>query len=222
MFPLFFMKTVKNMTEQNERFSPQTIDVKVLGGDMKTPGSGLRWFLPILRKGFGARGKNGASIRDFFCRDMGGEPDYLDQRIQTILLNGKPVDDVDSTRIHDGVVLAFSSAMPGVAGATLRKGGKYAPMRAAISCHDNDAQVGGEYVYATLKLFNMVAEELGAFFLEKGIFVTGSDIRDLFAGCVQDAASQDMEIRWDGQKIGSTQLAKARGMGSRILLKVAP
>ena len=219
MFPLFFMRTVKNMTEQNECAAGQTIDITVLGPGMKSRESGLRWFLPILRKGFETRARNRASIREFFCRDMGGDPECLDRRIQTLFLNGKPVDDVDSTPIDDGAVLAFSSAMPGVAGATLRKGGTYAPMRAAISRHEDKKDSRDEYGHVTLKLFNMVAEELGGFFLEKGIFVNGSDIEYLFGGDAQNRA-RGMDIRLNGDPVSAARLVRAVKTDSRILLKV--
>jgi len=208
------------MTKQKECFSGQTVDIRILDSDMKTPGSPLRWFLPVLQKGFEVRGKNGSSIREFLCRDIGGDPDYLDQRIQTIFLNGKPVDDVDSTPLYDGVALALSSAMPGVAGAIFRKGGKYAPMRAAFFSRKDDKDSCDEYGYVTLKLFNMVAEELGGFFLEKGIFVKGSDIFDALQGKTEESKSKGMEIRLNGEKITANQLIEDGKRRSRFFLKV--
>lgn len=48
---------------------------------------------------------------------------YVEERIQTLLLNGLAVDDPDTAVLESGARLALSAAMPGVLGATLRRGG---------------------------------------------------------------------------------------------------
>jgi len=70
----------------------------------------------------------GCSIRDLLCGQLALQDEYLDNRIHTFFLNGKAVDDVDSTLVTGGAVLALSSAMPGIMGDCLRKGGLYALM----------------------------------------------------------------------------------------------
>ena len=90
-------------------------------------------FLPLLEKGAGIEVVVGGTLRQLLVDQLGIEPAYIDDEIQTIFLNAKAIDDVDQTVIRDGDVLALSGAMPGLAGATLRKGGKYAALRKEIS-----------------------------------------------------------------------------------------
>ena len=87
----------------------------------------------ILQQGFKLRARLGTSIRQVLCDQFGVDHDYLDKRINTIFLDGKAVDDVDSSTIREGSVLALSAAMPGFVGAAFRKGGYYSAMRGAIS-----------------------------------------------------------------------------------------
>jgi len=65
----------------------------------------------------------GCSIKNLLCNQFDITPEYLSDRISTIFLNGKPVDDVESAIIKDNSILALSGAMPGLVGATFRKGG---------------------------------------------------------------------------------------------------
>jgi len=47
-------------------------------------------------------------------RATGLDEDYVTQRISTIFLDGKPVDDIDTLLVRDGAVLSLSAAMPGL------------------------------------------------------------------------------------------------------------
>ena len=127
---------------------------------------------PILGAGFWVNAVIGGSIRDVLCRQLGVEDIYLDDRVQTLFLDGKPVDDVDQALVPDGGVLSLSAAMPGLVGSTLRKGGHLAAMRKSISCDfgDDTCEQDGR---VKIKLFNVVARELGPGFLEGGIIISG-------------------------------------------------
>ncbi len=150
------------------------------------------------------------------CEQLGIKDDYLEERIQTIFLDNKTVDDVNSAVIREGSILALSAAMPGVLGATLRKGGWYAPMRRQIS-HDKDiVSDTNKKGQVTIKLFNLIARELGPLFLEQGIRVKGEDFYDITArnekvfmtGC--EKAKKDgndtvpeklMEVEWKDRQV---------------------
>jgi len=173
-------------------------------------------FYQLLSKGFIMHAQTGCSIKELLCGQLGIKDDYLDERIQTIFLDNKTVDDVDSSVIRKGSILALSAAMPGILGATLRKGGKYAPMRRQIS-HDKDIPSNlhkkGE---VTIKLFNLIVRELGPLFLERGIHVNREDFFDIttrndvvfLTGCkkaVKDGNDIDpeklMEVEWKGKTV---------------------
>jgi hypothetical protein len=137
-------------------------------------------FSSLLGQGFTLKVQTGISVRNLLCRQIGVSDDYLDQRIQTIFLDGKVVDNVDTAKIRQGSTLALSAALPGLAGATLRRGGAYAAMRSQIS-HKNDiAEDFDENGTVILKLFNIVALELGPMFLKQGIWIDGKNLENFF------------------------------------------
>ena len=173
-------------------------------------------FYQLLSKGFIIQAETGCTMKELLCGQLGIKDDYLEERIQTIFLDDKIVDDANSAVIREGSILALSAAMPGVLGATLRKGGRYAPMRSQIS-HEKDTPSDihkkGE---VTIKLFNLILRELGPLFLEQGIRINGEDFYDIaagndvvfMAGCkkaIKDDNDIDpeklMEVEWKGKTV---------------------
>ena len=73
-----------------------------------------------------------------------------------IFLNGKAVDKIKTTAVTDGNILALSAAMPGLVGATFRRGGRYAAMRSNVSHKDENLKTSGESRIITLKLFTSI------------------------------------------------------------------
>jgi hypothetical protein len=137
-------------------------------------------FFPMVEKGVLMQMQVGCSIKSLLCDQIGLIEDYVDERIQTCFLNGKPVDDLDAALVLDGSTLAFSAAMPGLLGATLRKGSFYAPMRAGITYREEGKTLGQEEGWVRVKLFNLLIREMGPVLLEKGVWVIGEDLRQLF------------------------------------------
>lgn len=132
---------------------------------------GMPFFSPLLQEGFMLKARVNSSISDVLCGQFGLSPDYLKQRINTIFLDGKPVDDVDSAIIKNESMLALSAAMPGFVGAAFRKGGFYAPMRREIThVHDQTSETASDGWFS-LKLYNLVSTEVGTLFLDSGIFL---------------------------------------------------
>jgi len=130
-------------------------------------------FFQLLENGFIIKGKVGCSVKEFLCNRMFIGQDYLDKRIQTIFLNGKPVDDVNSAIVKDGSVISLSAAMPGLAGATMRKGGVLSSMRSGISCIPAETGSDSFEGKATIKFFNLISKELGPEFLNRGVIIEG-------------------------------------------------
>ena len=112
-------------------------------------------FLPLLQKGCYINISTGNLI-DMLCLSCGLDAEQVRGRIQTLVLNGKPVDDMAGTHVHDGDCLALSAAMPGLVGATMRSGGILAGFRRTISHRDMDdgqTDTGGGLLL--IKLFNL-------------------------------------------------------------------
>jgi len=141
---------------------------------------GLSRFLPLLGQGFTVKREAGASVEDFLCRGCGIAQDYVRERVQTVFLNGKAIDDLAAAMVSDGSTIALSAAMPGLAGAVLRKGGAYAAMRRQISHASQGGPHAGGPVSVSIKLFNLVARELGPGFLQQGVLIHGADLQDFF------------------------------------------
>ncbi|MCG8507911.1 MAG: hypothetical protein MI741_01665 [Rhodospirillales bacterium] len=123
--------------------------------------SGLK---PMLQAGIGIRAKPGRTLRPFLTGDLGFDPAYVEERLQTVLLDGAPVDDFDSATLWPGCTIALSGAMPGLAGATMRRGGYYARMREGIAHRDGgnrNAEANPETLVVYVKLFNRALEDLG-------------------------------------------------------------
>jgi hypothetical protein len=142
--------------------------------------SNLGAWAPLFGGGIGISTQVGISLKEFLCDRLMIPGDYLEHRIQTILVNGRAVDDVAQVRIADGDVIALSAAMPGLAGATLRRGGHLAPMRAAISQKQTPSTAEGHRRgIVVLKLFNLVAKEIGSRLLSAEIWLKARDLKYL-------------------------------------------
>ncbi|MBU1180753.1 MAG: hypothetical protein KKF00_01005 [Proteobacteria bacterium] len=133
-------------------------------------------FFQLLENGFIIKDKVGCSVKEFLCNRMFIEQDYLDNRIQTIFLNGKPVDDVNSAIVKDGSSISLSAAMPGLAGATMRRGGTLASMRSGISHVPAETSEDSFEGKVTIKFFNLISKELGPEFLNRGIIIEGKTL----------------------------------------------
>lgn len=158
-------------------------------------------FFPLLRQGFIVRAWVGCSIRELLCTQFGVSPDYLLNRITTIFLNGKAIDDPESSRVAHGATLALSAAMPGLVGATMRRGGYYAAMRGAITHRDPAEGAEEKNGEVRLKLFNLLMAEMGPGFLRKGVIVASAALADFLAGQSPDFWAGCGEVLLNGKPL---------------------
>ena len=172
------------------------------------PADRLACFFPLLQKGFELGVLVGCPIRALLRDGLGLTDEYIETRIQTVFLDGKPVDDIDGARIRDGATLALAPAMPGLMGAMLRRGGYYAPMRSGITHRDDAAPQGIAQGRITVKLFGMAVRELGLQLLERGIEVGAGDLARIVRELPQDCR----------EGLGTLEGLEERG---RVLLQVS-
>lgn len=139
-------------------------------------------FYNILQDGFQVQVPPGCSIRNLLSEHLCIDPAYVSSRIQTVVLDGKPVDDLDNVRIRDGSRLALSGALPGLVGSMVRLGSPLASLRSAITCPVGQMtdQRGSGTVH--VRLFNLVMGDLGPLMLEHGLLVAGSTLMDFLRG----------------------------------------
>ncbi|MBI4763282.1 MAG: hypothetical protein HY787_01580 [Deltaproteobacteria bacterium] len=153
--------------------------------------SSLPYFFPLFQQGIIIKTLVGGNIQDFLSLQLEIPLDYLENRIQTIFLDGKAVDNLGEAVVRDGSTLALSAAMPGLVGATLRRGGAFASLRQAITFSRVDEVSPQKEGWIILKLFNLLVSELGPRLLSKGIWLKGEDLnrflgglkKDFWAGC---------------------------------------
>jgi len=118
-------------------------------------------FRALLQRGVGISDGAGASVREFLLETLGIDGTYVEEKLQTVFLNGQPVDDFDRARVRPGAVLALSGAMPGLAGATMRRGGYYARLREGITYSGEEGvEEDDEAGIVIVKLFNRPLADL--------------------------------------------------------------
>jgi len=159
------------------------------------PPEQISCFFPLLQKGFMVKTRVGVSVQSFLKDHFGLSPEYLRDRVKTIFLDGKSVDDLDKTLILDGSSLALSAAMPGLAGAVLRRGSPFAGLRSRVAEGEKGLPEKPEEGFVSLKLFNLLLPELGPLFLRKGILISREDFLE-FWGQFPGGTRRGWEKAW--------------------------
>jgi len=145
-------------------------------------------FSLLLQQGVWLQAEIGCSVADLLTEQFGIAEDYIIERITTLFLDFKPIDDLKTAYVNDGSTLALSSAMPGLVGTTMRRGSHLAAMRADISCKNQQRiEIGPGRI--RIKLFNLVMTELGAIFLGHGICLSNAEL-DNFLSARDDSFLQ--------------------------------
>jgi hypothetical protein len=179
-------------------------------------------FYGLLQQGVGVISRMGLSVKAFLCDELGLSPEFLDTRVQTVFLDGKAVDDLESAFIHDGAVLALSAAMPGLLGATLRRGSYYAAMRGEISYRGENEGISGRPGVISLKLFNLLVGEIGPVLLSRGVRIAGTDLTDFLKGQSPRFWEGCMEAAVNGHVTDPKALPSREWPPEPLMLKVNP
>jgi hypothetical protein len=167
--------------------SPDPADAGAAGKLCLTiPADQIACFYPLLQKGFALEVPLDRPIHALLRDELGVPEEYIEKKIQTVFLDGKPVDDIDAALVRDGATLALAPAMPGLMGAMLRRGGYYAPMRSGITHRDNMVTHEMSEGRIVVKLFGMALRELGPKFLARGVGVDAGDLVKVVRGLPED------------------------------------
>ena len=180
----------------------------------------IPFFFQLLGQGFNVNAPANCSVRDLICDQLGIPDDYLEERIQTLFLNGNVVDDLNSCVINEGSTLALSGAMPGLAGATLRRGGFYASFRSQISYNENKSRVEKGNHWVVLKFFNMIAKEMGPAFLEKGIWMEGEKLHKFLTRNSEELKMRGSLSELNGKPVDINSLQKVDWKTYLVFLQV--
>ncbi len=177
-------------------------------------------FNSLLQQGFVVTAQAGCSIKNFLCKQMGIGEDYLQNRIQTLFLDGMPVDDVKKAYIHNSATLALSGAMPGLVGAVLRSGGSLAAMRHSISYSGGPAPTDKGVARVKIKLFNLILKELGPLFLANGALIPTEKFKDFLSRNLADLKPACSSVQLVDRRIETIELESITWTDPEILLQV--
>jgi 3'(2'), 5'-bisphosphate nucleotidase len=164
---------------------------------------------PILREGVGIGLRPGLNLRQTMIQDLGFCPTCVEERVQTVFLDGSPVDDIDADHAVPGCTLALAGALPGVAGIAMRRDSPVGVFREGIA-HDiaqAEAATGTGLLPVTLKLFNTVALECLAAVLEQGVELRAGRLAELLAKDADALARAAFAL--DGQPLDRAALIQA-------------
>jgi len=177
-------------------------------------------FFSLLGFGFYVDVQTGCSLKEFLSDNMGLDAAYIDNRIQTIFLDGKAVDTIDDCVIQDGSTIALSAAMPGLVGATLRRKSHYAAMRGPISHTDEPAVHSGAKGSVTVKLFNLIAKELGNDLLERGVRIDTGVFKQFIRTFNKNHSGKIKAAHINDKRIDPVLLAKTDLKDEKVFLQV--
>jgi hypothetical protein len=180
----------------------------------------IPFFFQLLGQGFMVNAPTNCSARELIRDQLGIPDDYLEERIQTLFLNGSVVDDLNSCIINEDSTLALSGAMPGLAGATLRRGGFYASFRSQISYDENQTRVDEGNHWVVLKLFNLIVKELGPAFLEKGILMEGEKLQKFLIRNLEELRMSGSLCEFNGKPVDINRLQKVDWKSYLVFLQV--
>lgn len=136
-------------------------------------------FFPLLQKGVSVPATVGCTLRSLLCDQFAIPADYVTDRITTIFIDNRPVDDLDRTIVQDGSRVTLSAAMPGLVGATMRRGGFYAALRQGISHVADSGTTATTSGTIRVKLFNLLLAELGPHVLARGLILEQEELTEL-------------------------------------------
>lgn len=163
--------------------------------------SGFHYFFPLFQQGVIIKTRVGGNIKDLLSLQLEIPPEYVEKRIQTIFLDGKAVDNLGESLVGDGSTLALSAAMPGLVGATLRRGGAFASLRLAITFSRGSEVIPQKEGRVVLKLFNLLVPELGPPLLDKGVWMEGEDLNRFLGNLKKDFWEECREVFKNGQPL---------------------
>jgi hypothetical protein len=132
-------------------------------------------YTTLLQSGIEVKSHAGIAIGNFLCDLDGFTEEYLASSVETLFLNGTPVDDLEQPVEGNSPVLAISAAMPGLAGAIFRKNSFHSALRTTTKPLHSD-QIKKEAITVTLKLFNSVAKDRGVELLLRGVTLKAAKV----------------------------------------------
>ena len=171
----------------------------------------------VLQSGFIKAGIEGDSIYSFLLSLPGFTEDYLLREVQTIFYNGDALDDLDSALAGSFATIALGSAMPGLAGAIMKKGSVCGAFRKTRTVQNVSRQ--GDAVQVRVKLFNTIARDRGPRLFNTGLRLDTHDLI-LFLELRPRLVDAFSDIIFDNTQLASEKLIESLSSVAQIRLEV--
>ena len=185
-------------------------------------GPAMRSFCLLTGNGFNVDIQTACTLRELLCGKLAIEPAYLETRIQIVFLNSKVVDDLTTAIVTAGSAVGLSGPMPGIAGAMLRKGSRLSSMRSSISHVTQNSQPATKQAGdVTVRLFNVLQQELGPSLLERGVCITGKVLADFLRRQMNTVRSAVNTAEMDGKAVPVSAVYTTDWTHREVHLRVA-
>ena len=172
---------------------------------LKVKADRLSRFLSLFQFGCFMKFPEGYTLRELLGA-AGFSSDYLEKRVQTAFIDGSAIDDFQSSTVAAGAVIALSAAMPGLAGAILRRGSPISALRSRAPVEKDSGRPRGPTALVRLKLFNVVAEDMGPELLRAGAVFSGSDFQDFLSGRRELLSDTVLNAEFKGKALAGDRL----------------
>lgn len=141
------------------------------------------------------------SIREILEKNIGFTNDYIEKQIETVFLDGHPVDDIDTAIAPSGARIALASALPGAAGVAMRRNSPYAALRGGIT-HTETSKAEAKQGTIELVLFNLIMQQHTMRLLAGGVSVKSATLADM----IKKAAADELGcIQADGKQVSAAE-----------------
>jgi hypothetical protein len=167
----------------------------------------LSAFYEILQAGFRVHCPVGVNIENLLTEKFELDPKIIEEKVNTIFLNGKPVDDIALALVEDDSRIALSGAMPGLVGATLRKKSPLASFRQSISYEEGSGEGVKTPGTVHIKLFNILLKDLAPTFLGRGIYIDSEELKSFFLKQSSDFWQRCLQFIVDGKPVNPERFA---------------
>lgn len=184
--------------------SPQSLELRVAARTVPR-------FFTLLRQGFWIRTEAGLSLHYVLTSFLGFSRSVVQDRIQTIFLDGYAVDDPERAYPAPGATVALSAAAPGLVGAGLRKGGAFAGLRGSITFSASPSGHQDGAMDLRIRLYNLLAKEWGEVFLTKGIRMEAEELRAVLADMSAEVWAPEGAVRLEGEQLDPKALLQRLG-----------
>lgn len=165
------------------------------------PGCAAGW-LPLLGEGVEIEVPGGLSLRAFMQETLGLGPASAAWQGLAPFLDGSPVHDLDTARVHEGSLLVLGSTGPGPEAAGRGEAPDQGPAR------------------ITIRLFPPLADVAGPELLRRGVLLSAERLREHLFHAAADLRAGLVQITADGLPVSERALCFALDSRPRTLFRL--